>query len=250
MHLHVAEQMLTALAKRPEVNGRLHTQLCENLPAFYFGNIAPDFPAVCNFRRSDSHFHHIPPATDEDPFANMLAAYPHLRPAANLDPGHAVFIGAYGAHLLLDVMWFHQVVIPYFVEPPNLGERSHRRLLHFSTLTYLDRKARAALPAKVGSTLNAAPSDGRLPFGRASDLRQWRDLVAEQLFPGAASKTVEIFAGRLSLSPAEFAANLDNRQWMETVLFPFVPIEKIELMLQTAVPRSIQLLTDYLFPAA
>lgn len=249
MHLQIAEQILASLEQTPVKDGRLHTDLTQNLPAFYLGNIAPDFQIVCHLPREETHFFPIPPALDADAFATMLAKYPALQQVTVLSHEQAVFIAAYGAHLLLDLIWFNEILIPYFVKSKDLGDRKRRTLLHFSVLTYLDRLAQASLPHYAGKTLSAAKPHRWLPFGDGDALLQWRHLVAKQLAPGAATETVEIFAGRLNMPPEAFAANLDDTHWLETNIFRVIPVDTMQAILQTAVPRTIQLLTNYLYPA-
>ncbi len=248
MHLHIAEQMITALDERSIDNGRLHTDLYQNLPAFYLGNIAPDFQILCNLPRSESHFYPIPPAADDDAFGNMLAKYPGLHRVTSLPREHAVFIAAYGAHLLLDLIWFHKILVPYFIKPKFLKDRAHRTFLHFTVLAYLDQLAYDSLSPTVGTLLSSSIPKEWLPFAENDDLIQWRDMVANQLLPGGETETVAIFSGRLHMSSEAFAANLQDDTWMETNIFSIIPTDTIQAILKTAVPRSIQLLSDYLYP--
>ncbi len=248
MHLHIAEQMITALDERSLDNGRLHTDLRQNLPAFYLGNIAPDFQILCKLPRIESHFYPIPPAADDDAFGTMLAKYPDLHRAAHLPQEHAVFIAAYGAHLLLDLIWFQDILIPYFLKPKFLEDRAHRTFVHFTVLAYLDQLAYDSLSPTVGTLLASSIPKDWLPFAENDDLIQWRDLVANQLQPGGETETITIFSGRLHMSPEAFAANLHDADWMETNIFNVIPMDAIQTILKTAVPRSIQLLSDYLYP--
>ncbi len=52
----------------------------------------------------------------------MMARYPVLAQAKNLPPDRAVFVAAYSAHLLLDLIWFRQIVVPMFYDAPQLGD--------------------------------------------------------------------------------------------------------------------------------
>jgi hypothetical protein len=248
MHLDIAEKILAAVDDPAGEHGRLHTPLLNNLPAFYYGSIAPDFQIVCNLPRIESHFYPIPSAPDDDAFANMLEKYPALRNVKELDEAQAVFIAAYGAHLLLDLIWFHEILIPYFVKPPDLGDRPHRSLLHLTVLAYLDSLSYQSLPNRAAETLFAAQPNGWLPFGGADALVEWRDLVANQLLPENDIETSKIFAGRLNMSPAIFVSNMNDATWMDQHVFNQIPVPDIQAILNTAVSRSIQLITDYLYP--
>jgi len=128
-----------------------------------------------------------------------------------------------------------------------LGDRANRTLLHFTVLTYLDQLAYQSLPPTAAATLSTAVPDNWLPFGETSDLVAWRDLVAAQLAPGAETETAAIFAGRLNMSTETFAANLQDENWMASNIFRIIPMSRIQAILQTAVPRSIQLITNYLY---
>ena len=248
MHLDIAEKMLAALDEGSVFNGRLRTAICNQWPAFYLGNIAPDFQIVSNLPRVESHFYPIPPDADADAFGSMLMQYPTLQNVNDLDQEHAVFVAAYGAHLLLDLIWFHEILIPYFVKPSDLGDRKQRTLLHFTVLAYLDQMSYESLPKSASATLFSAQSKDWLPFGEQDALIEWRDMVANQLVPGNEIETAVIFAGRLDMPPEEFAANLASDTWMDSHIFRQIPVANIQEILNTAVSRSIQLLSDYLYP--
>jgi hypothetical protein len=59
-------------------------------------------------------------------------------------------------------------------------------------------------------------------------------------------KTVEIYAGRLGISPEQFVANLQDPAWMQAQVFDKIPVDQVQQILQTAVPKSIDLINDYL----
>ncbi|MCP5098596.1 MAG: hypothetical protein GY943_23850 [Chloroflexi bacterium] len=246
MHLQIANQLLTRLSDCGQENGRLHTLLTQQQSALFFGSIAPDFPAICDLPRIESHFYAMPPAPDHDAFQEMLLACPQLANGQELAPVHAVFIAAYGAHLMFDLIWFRDIVMPWIIAPKNLGERPYRQLLHFALLTYLDELAFASLTNTAVSTLSTSIPNNWLPFTDNATLIQWRDLVGKQLQPGATLETIPIFAARLQLAPETFAAYVHDQTWMQTNLFDKLPIDKIQETLKTAVPLSIDCLSHYL----
>ena len=43
----------------------------------------------------------------------MFAANPSLRSAGTLTSEQAVFVAAHIAHLLLDLRWFHEILVPF-----------------------------------------------------------------------------------------------------------------------------------------
>lgn len=244
MHLHIAEQILSMAAA--DGNGRLHQTLAAEWPAFYLGSVAPDVNAISTLPREDTHFYDVPPAPGETAYGAMLAQYPQLTNLAAMSPGQAVCVAAYSAHLLLDLVWLREVVYPFFYKADHLGDRKQRQLTHFILLTYLDTIAFDALPQTAVSTLAAAQSNQWLPFIDDTILTTWQGMLVDQLQPGAAVKTIEIYAGRLKMSPAEFAANLQNPDWMQAQVFGKIPVAQVQNILQTAVPRSVEFIRSYL----
>ncbi|MCB8943714.1 MAG: zinc dependent phospholipase C family protein [Ardenticatenaceae bacterium] len=242
MHLQIAEQICVEAQRR---NGRLHTLLQQNWPAFYFGSVAPDYQSVCGIPRVQTHFYDVPPEPDNMGYNYMWQAYPAVRDVAHLPPEQAMFVAGYSVHLLYDVIWLRDVVDPFFFRAEGLGERRQRILIHFILLTYLDKLAVAALPETAVHTLAAAHSDKWLPFADNKDLLAWRDLLLPQLEPGAMLSTVAIYAERLKMTPAEFAASLDDSAWMAANVFGKLPVPEIQAILTTAVPRSVDLLLEF-----
>lgn len=242
MHLHLAEQVKAALA---DTDGRFYRRLLAAWPAFYLGNTAPDYPTVNGDSRVSSHFYRVPPDPGNMAYPRMLATYPQLAAVTKLPPEHAFFVMGYIAHLLLDMIWLREVVDPNFFHNDGLGDRKQRATIHFALLTYLDEQAEAALPATAVTTLDAAVPAHWLPFVSDDVLCQWRNLLTAQLAPNAPSQTIAIYAGRLGLTAAEFAARLQDPVWMEAHLFSQMPVSHIQDILHTAVSRTIQLLYDY-----
>lgn len=242
MHLQVAEQICQEAQQR---NGRLHTLLQQQWPAFYFGSVAPDFQGVAGVPRQQTHFYGLPPEPDNSGYNYMWQAYPALTDLTTLSPQQAMFVAGYSVHLLYDMIWLREVVDPYFFRAVDLGERPQRMLIHFILLTYLDKLAVEALPKTAGYTLAAAHVEQWLPFAKDEDLQAWRDLLLPQLQPGVPLSTVEIYADRLKLTAAEFAASLEDPTWMEANVFGKLPVPEIQEILATAVPRSVELLLDY-----
>jgi hypothetical protein len=242
MHLQIAEQICVAAQAG---NGRLHTLLQQQWPAFYFGSIAPDYQEVADVPRLQTHFYGIPPEPDNVGYNYMWDAYPALEDVANLSPAQAMFVAGYSVHLLYDVIWLREVVDPYFFRAKAMGDRQQRMLVHFILLTYLDKLAFESLPSTAVHTLAAAQSEQWLPFADNEHLLQWRDLLLPQLQPGAMSSTVAVYARRLNLTPDEFAANLEDPDWMKAHVFSKLPVAEIQGILEAAVPRSVDLLLDY-----
>ena len=244
MHLHMAEQIY-ALAGSTG-NGRLQAALAAEWPAFYLGSVAPDVNAISPLPRRDTHFYRVPPDEAEMAYPTMLARYPQLTNVAGMPPAQATFVAAYSAHLLLDLVWLRQIVVPFFYLPQHLGDRQQRELTHFILLTYLDTIALQALPETAEATLAAAQPDLWIPFVADDILRDWQMMLVTQLAPGAPVKTIEIYAERLGMSAAAFAANLQDPAWMKAQVFNKIPVAEVQAVLQRAVAPSLELITGYL----
>jgi hypothetical protein len=243
MHLHYAELI------RAEVggNGRLASTLAASWSAFYLGSVAPDCQELAGISREATHFYGLPPKPGNMAYPRMLAQYPQLAAGAALPPEQAMFVAAYSVHLLYDLIWFREIVMPYFVNAPQWTEAfEERRMVHQILLTYLDKLAYESLPETAVITLAAAQPNQWLPFVSDETLRQWQHLLVPQLEPTGELETVNIYADRLGITPAEFAANLESPEWMEAHVFRNVPVAQIQQRLETAVTDSIDLISHYL----
>lgn len=245
MHLDIAEQIRRQTAVQPEYS-HLHQMLQEAWPAFYLGSVAPDINAIDAIRRRETHFYGVPPDPEEEAYPTMLATYPQLANPTCMTPAQALFVAAYSAHLMLDLIWLRQVIFPFFVQPADMGDRQQRTLIHFILLTYLDNLSLGTLPETAAMILEQAEPKDWLPFASDALLIRWRNLLVAQLQPGAPSRTVEIYAGRLDILPEQFAANLQDDAWMETHVFSKIPVAEVQAIVKTAVPKSIDLMMNYL----
>ncbi len=244
MHLHIAEQIYDSVAAAG--NGRAQASLAAEWPAFYLGSVAPDVNAISALPRHATHFYKVPPDPDETAHLTMLDQYPQLKDLAAMPSGQAVCVAAYSAHLMLDLIWLREVVYPFFFLPKDLGDRQQRTLTHFILLTYLDTLALNELPETAVSTLAAARPNQWLPFIDDEILLAWQEILVAQLQPGAPVRTIEIYAERLGMAPHDFAANLQDPDWMQAQVFGKIPVQQVQTILQTAVPKSISLINDYL----
>lgn len=241
MHLQIAERILAEDTLAEEIRQIVQS----HLPAFYLGHVAPDYQTICNVPRDRSHFYGLPPDPINRGYPLMLSTYPELSQPDHLGNEHAIFISAYCAHLMLDLRWYDEVLIPFFVEPLEWESNHQRFVVHNTLLTYLDKQAVAMLPEKAANTLAAAIPSDWLPFAEDNELTGWRDILVEQLQPGARLRTIEIYAERLFLTPEEFAANLEKSSWMDEYLFQRVPIQEVQQTLTSAVHESVELISNY-----
>ncbi len=245
LHLHIAEKIRVDIGKRLAENGRIAEILGTGWPAFYLGSVAPDYQTISGQPREKTHFFKLPPAPDNQAYPRMFAQFPQLAAGDHLPIPHASFIAAYTAHLLLDLIWFRKILIPYFHLNPQLSDFQERRLLHLILLTYLDKFAFDQLPDSAADTLLKANPICWLPFANDSDLRSWQEFLGEQLLPGAVPETVRIYANRLQMPAESFAAKLNNREWMQNHLFSRIPVPEVLEIVYSAVPKSVEITIRY-----
>ena len=242
MHLRIAEKMCASTALSQEVR-RL---LAGAWPAFYLGNVAPDFQVTAGLPRASTHFYEIPPDLSQPPYEVMWQQYPELAEASNLPLNQAVFVAGYAAHLLLDIVWLRDILYPYFFETQLWNGHNEGRVVHFILLTYLDRMAADSLPPDAGETLSAARNEQWLPFGKDAELSNWRDMLADQLQPGREIETIPIYAERVGLTADEFGRRLEDPEWMETHLLQKIPVDEVQRIIDGSVADSVALITEYL----
>lgn len=247
MHLQLSDELLSLALSRETLDGRLLTALEEAWPAFYLGSVAPDYQTICGIPRAETHFYAMPPESRSQGRQALLAQYPQLVPGRSLDPGQAVFMAAYLVHLQLDLHWHFEVVLPYFANSAVAGDLRQGYLRHLTLLTYLDQLAFQSLPDTAPAVLAAAEYDHWLPFAAEDQLGAWRGLLLEQMAPDAATRTVQIFAGRLRMTPEEFSAKLNDPDWMNRELFSLIPVAKIQNQLIESVSESLDLVEAYWF---
>jgi hypothetical protein len=244
MHLHMAEQIV----RHPHLPEAVRQLLVAEWPAFYLGSVAPDFQVICDVPRQTTHCYPIPPAADDTAaFNRLLTAHPHLADVRHMPTAQAVFWAAYGAHLRYDLVWDQVVLTPHF-RHGEWGDKLGRFLAHNTLLAYMDSAAVAELPPTAAQTLGGATPHGWLPFDPEDKLAEWQALLAAQLLPGAAIRTVEIYAERMRITPAQFAAQLADPAWMAAQVFSHISLERVQTAVQTALTHSITLLTHYLTP--
>lgn len=243
MHLRVAER----IRRHPDLRPGVRQQLDAAWPAFFLGNIAPDFQTICDVPREVAHFYELPPARNVVAYEKMLEKHPELANPGTLSTDHAVFIAGYRAHLLLDLRWYWDILIPCFVEAENWpADHRKRFLVHNTLLTYLDRQSLDKLPGSAGRTLAAAMPQRWLPFAGDGDLIRWRDMIAAQLAPGTVPATVAIYAERMRMSAKTFAANLDDPAWMDEQVFRKVSLDQVIAVIDSGVDESVHLVGAYL----
>jgi hypothetical protein len=242
--LVVAQQILES----PDLPKPIRDRLCQNetvCGAFFFGHIAPDVQVISREPRASTHFFALPPTNSIPAYSHMLMTHLQLAQPSMLAAAHAAFVAGYISHLLLDELWVREIFFPVFGPAQVWGERRERLLLHNVLRAWLDRRGLPLLWDGAGDLLRCAEPNGWLPFVSNQHLAQWRDLVADQLVPGAAIRTVEIFANRARIPNDEFLALLDPRVMDERV-FSHISLVELNRYYEWAVTGIHDLIVQYL----
>lgn len=240
MHLVLADTMLAG----PGLPDALRALLAVERPAFRLGHTAPDAQTVSGQPREDTHFFRVP-MTDRRPAHEvMFQRHPELARPRGLEPARAAFLTGYLCHLALDQLWIDDIFEPIFGERADWGAFPERLYLHNVLRTYLDQSDLPRLDGVGDSLCDAAPANW-LPFVADNDLCRWRDLLAEQLVPGAATRTMEIFARRMNRDPQEIAVLLESPVELGRRIFSRLSLQQLAVFREEGLARSLALVAAY-----
>lgn len=246
-HLSVAGELL----KHPGLPQSVRRAVSEQLPAFLLGNTAPDVQVVSGQPREATHFFRVPilPGT-KAPWIQMLASYPRLARAEDLPAAQAAFLAGYLCHLQADWQWILDIFAPIFGPTRRWSTFSQRLYLHNVLRSYLDREIMADLPVESAQLLEGTRPEHWLPFVDDTHLKEWGKYLAQQLEPGAAARTVEVFAARQKISPEEFYRLLDSESRMNAEIFSRLPRQRLIQYRRKLVESNVALLKAYLSKTA
>lgn len=241
-HLDIAENLLA----NPALASPIQQLLRGQRDAFLFGNTAPDVQVVSRQEREATHFFRLPVRSNaQPPWERLLGSHPSLAQPDRIPGAQAAFIAGYLCHLQADWLWIVEIFAPVFGLDCHWDTFSQRLYLHNVLRAYLDREVIPVLAADMADRLKAIQFNSWLPFVQDIHLSAWRDYIAGQLEPGAASETVEVFANRQGLSPAEFYQLLESEERMEQEVFIHLPRQQLEAYRQRLVESNLELLQGY-----
>jgi hypothetical protein len=240
-HLRFALELLTAADLPPALSETLRAEQ----PAFLLGSIAPDVQTVSGQTREATHFFHIPRRDALSAHQHLFEQHPGLAQPRQLPAPQAAAISGYLTHILLDEIWVEAVFEPVFGYHQPWGTLPERLYLHNALRSYVDERDRRYLSNATGASLHAARPKHWLPFVGDDSLLRWRDLVAEQLTPGHAARTVEVFAQRMGADPRALAALLASPEEMHRRVFARLPAGKIDSYYAEGLARGARLLQTY-----
>jgi hypothetical protein len=240
-HIIIAEQLLHDFTLPESVRDVLRAQR----GAFLFGNTAPDVQVVSNQPREATHFFRIPFGATPQPHHILFNKFPVLAHARSLPAAHAAFIAGYICHLWLDIIWVRDIYLPAFGPDARWDTMRDRLLFHNILRAWCDQNDQRQLNADTGSSLATAQPRKWLPFTADGYLREWRDRLAAQFQPGAAIRTVEVFAARNRVSPEEFRRVLASPAELDRLIFTHVSPGKIEAFYRAGHDEMAELIVEY-----
>jgi hypothetical protein len=239
-HLATAPEILAA----PEMPAAVRAALKAEYPAFLLGTIAPDVQTVSGQSRQATHFFPVPLNGAPPAERQMLARHRRLARPGELRPAQAAFLAGYIAHLVLDQRWVGEIFEPVFGPRQTWDDFRERLYLHNVLRAHWDADDLARLPSTLDDALRCARPDRWLPFVDDAHLLTWRDLVADQLGPGA-GRTVEVFAQRMGADPEALRALLNSPEELDRRLFVHVPTGALERYRTGAVTAAAAAIGDY-----
>jgi hypothetical protein len=240
-HLAVATEILS----HPDLAPGAQTALAAELPAFLFGNIAPDVQTVSGQPREATHFFPVPLNGAPPAGRVLLGRHPDLAQPASLPPAQAAFLAGYLAHLVFDQLWISQIFEPVFGPAQDWADFRERLYRHNALRAPLDGEDLRRLLPGTAAQLKAAEPSTWLPFEADPHLRTWRDLVADQLGPGA-GRTVEVFAERMRVDPAAFARLLASPDELQRRVLSRLPAEALSHYRASALQAAAGTINSYL----
>ena len=242
-HLSIARELIS----HPALPEALRNFLVVYKGAFLFGNTAPDVQVVSGQFRESTHFFELPINPGVMPaWERVLEEHPTLADTVSLDPARLAFMAGYMCHLQADWYWVLHIYAPIFGPAGRWGTYSHRSYLHNVLRSYLDRQILSGVQNGTASKLMEANPSHWLPFVNDHHLFVWRDLLSEQLLPGAMIRTVEVFATRQGLSPDAYYSLLDSEIRMEQEVFSHLPRQTLDQYRDALLTSNLALLSKYL----
>ena len=240
-HIHLANKLLST-GNMPD---RVTETINAHLPAFYFGNIAPDVQSIIDRPRYDTHFYRVnglpqPPAEQK-----LFSDNPSMnRP--DLPAEQKIFMAGYCCHLQADQVWIRQIFQPYFGMNANWRTLKHRLYIHNVFRTWLDITIFPSILENGRKFLKELPGENLLPFLDDTHLEEWREYIYQQFKMNSELKTAKIFAKRMNIDPKDFLTLLESENRMEKEVFSQLPEDIIETYKQTVMKKNELFLIDYL----
>lgn len=242
-HLSVARELL----EQPALSASVRQFLWRERAAFFFGSIAPDVQTLSGQARLETHFFDLPLDQNKlPPWEALLSRHPDLAKPALLEDAQAAFVLGYLLHLQADWKWVREIFVPYFGKQCQWETLSRRIYLHNVLRIYLDQEILPTLSNGNMPFIRVVTPKNWLPFVKDHDLERWRDLLVDQLQPGASVYSVEIFARRQGIAPEEYYRLLSSEERIEAEIFAHLPRENLRSYRLNLLEENLQLIRHYL----
>lgn len=219
-HLEIAQRLLFDEQLPSDLRQELH----DSIGAFLLGSIAADARVNAGTDRAATHFYSYTRPIKRPPYQIMLERYPLLNQPTS--PDHQAFIIGYIAHLCVDEYWALHMSAPHFYLRRWAADQERYYMLHI-ILIHMDERDYQHLADWQAEALNSAQPADWLPFMPDEVLRDWQDLIYQQINAPNKSRTLEIFGGRIQKTAEEFRQVLDNPTVIHQRLWQHIPRETL-----------------------
>jgi len=239
--------MAESLLKDESLQEEIRQFLAGYPAAFLLGHVAPDVQVVSGQKREETHFYRLPVAeNDTTPWEKICRTYPELA-SSRVEPGaHAAFLAGYFCHLQADWAWTKNIFEPIFGRDAAWGQPPKRLYLHNVLRSYMELQVLEHLNGFIRQGVDQAAIKDWLPFTKDEHLRTWQAFLADQLKPGAKIQTVEVFASRQGISPADYYKLLHSEQNLEIEIFSHLPRTRLDTYRNEVLQANIVFLNYYL----
>ncbi len=126
------------------------------------------------------------------------------------------------------------------------GDRQQRFLMLHVMLIGMDERDLGLLDERSWSAMHEATPGDWLPFLPPLVLREWGDLMYEQVKPNGYSKTFDIIAPRVSLTADELRALMLDHERAERELWVHIPHSTLEQIEARMVESAREQMLTYL----
>lgn len=241
-HLSTAEE----LSRHPQLSGSLAQLVRENMCPFLLGNTAPDVQVISAQPRQDTHFFSLPIQNGMAPaWEQFFVENPKLSNPRLLYSHQAVFLAGYICHLQADWLWIKRIYAPTFSQNCSWETSAYRNYIHNVLRSYLDLQVWEKNTSLYSYCLETVDPSGWLPFVEDRYLCEWRDLLSRQLKPGGSKETVEVFAARQGMDPADFYRLLESEERMDREVFCHLNRNQLDAFRHELIGENLFLLESY-----
>lgn len=168
------------IAARRAASRLTEAALDPNSGEYLLGATTPDIRVLTRWERARTHFFDLENEQHQDCVETFLAAHPHLRDPATLDPSTVAWVSGYITHIQMDQEYITTIYRPAFGAHSPLGGNERANLLDRVFQYELDRREREDREAMAAlrDALFASAVEIDAGFIDRATLEQWRDVSA------------------------------------------------------------------------